>query len=137
MTALVNTQKETRDLLLAKWALFDEAELLAYHEKIRGRFVNPHLSDDISRVARTPIRKLGYNERFIRPIRELNDRNLSFASHLSTAAKLFKYKDEADEQAVELQNRLATEPLRSVITAVTGLEDMSLVKALEASIIAL
>ena len=137
MTALVNTQKETRNLLLAKWELFDEAELLAYHEKIRGRFVNPHLSDDISRVARTPIRKLGYNERFIRPIRELNDRNLSFASHLSTAAKLFKYKDAADEQAVELQNRLATEPLRSVITAVTGLEDMSLVKALEASIIAL
>ncbi|MGX7048171.1 mannitol-1-phosphate 5-dehydrogenase [Pseudolactococcus piscium] len=137
MTALVNTQKETRNLLLAKWELFDEAELLAYHEKIRGRFVNPHLSDDISRVARTPIRKLGYNERFIRPIRELNDRNLSFASHLSTAAKLFKYKDATDEQAVELQNRLATEPLQTVITAVTGLKDRSLVKALEASIIAL
>ncbi len=137
MTALVATQKETRDLLLAKWDLFDEAELVAYHEKIRGRFVNPHLSDDISRVARTPIRKLGYNERFIRPIRELNDRNLSFATHLSTVAKIFKYRDETDAQAVELQKRLATDDLTDVIKSVTGLEDIKLVTAIKKAVEAL
>lgn len=137
MAALVDTQQETRALLLAKWALFDEAELIAYHEKIRGRFVNPHLSDDISRVARTPIRKLGYNERFIRPIRELNDRNLSFKTHLATAAKIFKYQDAADEQAVDLQKRIASEPLQTVIKSVTELTDDKLIKALQDSIEAL
>ncbi|GFH40571.1 mannitol-1-phosphate 5-dehydrogenase [Pseudolactococcus insecticola] len=137
MTALVNTQKETRDLLLAKWDLFDEAELVAYHEKIRGRFVNPHLSDEITRVARTPIRKLGYDERFIRPIRELNDRNLSYATHLATAAKIFKYTDASDEQAVDLQNRLATEDLTQVIESVTGVKEPKLVQELKTAIEAL
>jgi mannitol-1-phosphate 5-dehydrogenase len=118
--------------------LFNEAELSAYHEKIRGRFVNPHLSDDISRVVSvTPIRKLGYDERFIRPIRELNDRNLSFATHLATVAKIFKYTDESDAQAVELQKRLATEDLIEVIKSVTGLTDIKLVTAIKEAVVAL
>lgn len=117
--------------------MFDESELIAYHEKIRGRFINPHLSDEISRVARTPIRKLGYNERFIRPIRELSDRNLSYKTHLSTAAKIFKYKDSADEQAVALQKRVASEPLRTVIASITELKDDKLITALQESIEAL
>ena len=33
MAALVDTQQETRALLLAKWALFDEAELIAYQDR--------------------------------------------------------------------------------------------------------
>lgn len=137
MQALIQTQAETRALLLAKWDLFDEAELVTYHEKIRERFVNPHLSDDISRVARTPIRKLGYDERFIRPIRELNDRNLTFDAHLATVAKIFKYMDPTDEQAVDLQNRLATEDLRTVIESVTGVSEAKLVTAIETAITAL
>ena len=137
MSALLQTQQETRELLLAKWDLFNESELSAYHEKIRGRFVNPHLSDDISRVARTPIRKLGYDERFIRPIRELNDRNLSFATHLATVAKIFEYTDDSDAQAVELQKRLATEDLTEVIKSVTGLTDIKLVTAIKEAVEAL
>lgn len=137
MAALLATQTETRALLLAKWDLFDEAELIAYHDKIRERFVNPHLSDDISRVARTPIRKLGYDERFIRPIRELNDRNLAFDAHLATVAKIFKYTDLADEQAVDLQHRLTTETLATVITDVTGLTEPKLVTAIEEAVKAL
>lgn len=134
MTALIDTQKETRALLLAKWHLFDEAELIAYHDKIRGRFVNPYLSDDITRVARTPIRKLGYEERFIRPIRELNARHLSYATHLATAAKIFKYTDETDAQAVDLQNRLATEDLATVIASIIGVCDEKLVAELQRAV---
>ncbi|GFH42845.1 mannitol-1-phosphate 5-dehydrogenase [Lactococcus hodotermopsidis] len=134
MTALINTQKETRALLLAKWDLFDADELVTYHEKIRDRFANPHLSDEISRVARTPIRKLGYDERFIRPIRELNDRNLSYDTHLATTAKIFKYTDATDPQAVELQNRLATENVTTVIESVTGVTDSKLVTAIKKAI---
>ena len=65
--------KLKRQLLLAKWD-FTEEELKTYHETIIERFSNTEIVDEISRVARTPMRKLGYDERFIRPIRELSER---------------------------------------------------------------
>ncbi|KMO61327.1 mannitol-1-phosphate 5-dehydrogenase, partial [Lacticaseibacillus rhamnosus] len=70
---------ETRSLLLAEFKNFDEKELETYQNRVLQRFQNPYISDDISRVARTPIRKLGYNERFIRPIRELKERGLDYS----------------------------------------------------------
>ena len=36
-----------------------------------------NISDAITRVARTPLRKLGYQERFTRPVRELQEHNLT------------------------------------------------------------
>lgn len=59
MNILKAVQKETRALLLAKWAqYFKQDELIKYHELIISRFSNPEIIDEVSRVARTPIRKL-------------------------------------------------------------------------------
>ncbi|MDO4458365.1 MAG: mannitol-1-phosphate 5-dehydrogenase, partial [Ligilactobacillus murinus] len=77
---------ETRELLLAKWD-FERAELEAYQQKIIERFENPELSDEITRVGRTPIRKLGYDERFIRPIREAKLHGLSYQALLMTPSR--------------------------------------------------
>ena len=76
--------------------------------------------DDVTRVARTPIRKLGYDERFIRPIRELRERGLSYDNLLKTVAYVFDYKDDSDQQSVELQSLLAQKPLAEVVKEVTG-----------------
>lgn len=86
------------------------------------------------RVARTPIRKLGYDERFIRPIRELRDRGLAYDNLLRTVAYVFDYKDEADEQSVELQQLLEEKSLKEVITQITGLEDDTLVSEIVTSV---
>lgn len=130
LDALKNVQKETRTLLIAKWD-FDEKELEEYHEKIISRFANTHISDEITRVARTPIRKLGYDERFIRPIRELSERGLSYQNHLDVVGKIFAYNDPQDPQSVELQEKLATLPLVEVIKEVTGLSDEKLIGQIE------
>ena len=63
LAPLKDVQAETRQLLLAKWD-FTEEELKAYHETIIKRFSNTEIVDEISRVARTPMRKLSYDERF-------------------------------------------------------------------------
>lgn len=118
--------KEIRSLLVSKWN-FSEQELLNYHSIILSRFKNPFIIDDISRVARTPIRKLGYNERFIRPIRELKERNLSYENLISIVAFVFKFYDESDEQSVELQQRLLTTDLPDLVKEITGLSDSDLV----------
>ena len=117
---------EIRSLLIAKWG-FDEAALVDYHKVIISRFENPFIVDDVARVARTQIRKLGYDERFIRPIRELKERGLSYQYLLQTVAYVFSYRDETDEQSVQLQALLAEKSLEEVVKEVTGLTDQDLI----------
>lgn len=124
---------EIRSLLIAKWN-FDEQALIDYHKIIISRFENPFIVDDVNRVARTPIRKLGYNERFIRPIRELKERQLSYQNLLKTIAFVFNYNDSNDEQSVQLQELLATKPLPEVVADVTGLTDQDLISEIVDSI---
>ncbi|MFW5444792.1 hypothetical protein [Aerococcus urinaeequi] len=124
---------ETGALLVEKWG-FDQEAHAAYANKIVGRFQNSHISDAITRVARTPIRKLGYDERFIRPIREAKERGLTYDALLSTVAYIFEYNDAEDEQSQELQKMLAEQPLNQVIQTVTGLEDTDLIAEIEGKI---
>lgn len=124
---------EIRSLLIAKWN-FDEQALIDYHKIIINRFENPFIVDDVNRVARTPIRKLGYDERFIRPIRELKERQLSYQNLLKTIAFVFNYNDSNDEQSVQLQELLATKPLPEVVADVTGLTDQDLISEIVDSI---
>lgn len=127
---------ETGALLEAKWQ-FDHEAHQAYIQKIISRFENPYISDLNTRVARTPIRKLGYDERFIRPLREASERGLSYQALLATVARIFKYNEASDEQSVELQALLAEQPLDVVIKKVTGIEDAQLVAEVKAAVEAL
>lgn len=127
---------EIRSLLMAKWN-FERQALRDYHNIILSRFENPFIVDDVSRVARTPIRKLGYDERFIRPIRELKARQLPYHNLLKTVAYVFDYKDANDEQSLQLQERLAHQPLAQVVAEVTQLQDQDLIAELVAAIEAL
>lgn len=132
LTTLENVLKETGSLLIAKWQ-FDPQVHQAYAQKIVARFKNPYISDAITRVARTPIRKLGYDERFIRPIRELHDRNLSYQQLLTVVGLIFNYRDEKDEQSVELQKMLQSESLEAVVRKVTQLTDETLIAEIVAA----
>lgn len=124
---------EIRSLLIAKWN-FEEQALVDYHKVIISRFENPYIVDDIARVARTPIRKLGYDERFIRPIRELRERGLSYDNLLATVSYIFGYKDETDEQSVQLQALLQEKSLPEVVAEVTGLTEPALIEEIVAII---
>ncbi|CQR25481.1 mannitol-1-phosphate dehydrogenase [Streptococcus varani] len=124
---------EIRSLLIAKWG-FDEQALVDYHKVIISRFENPFIVDDIARVARTPIRKLGFDERFIRPIRELKERGLSYQYLLQTVAYVFTYKDETDEESMQLQALLVEKSLEEVVKEVTGLRDQELIAEIVAAV---
>lgn len=118
---------EIRALLMAKWG-FDEADLKAYHNVLAGRFANQKLTDAISRVGRTPIRKLGYDERFIRPIRELKERGLEYDELVKSVVAALKFDVASDEQSVELQSRLQNEDVIAVLQDVTSLQDRDLIE---------
>lgn len=125
LNAVQNVLEETGALLVDKWQ-FDPSEHAAYIQKILERFQNPRLSDDITRVGRTPIRKLGYDERFIRPIREAKESGLQTEALVSTVAKLLCYNDPNDQESVELQKRLSKESVSDVVKDITQLQDEQL-----------
>lgn len=89
------TLAETGQLLIEKWN-FNADEHHAYIATTLERFKNPALKDDVTRVGRTPIRKLGYNERFINPIRQANERGLSIDGLIDTVVQILHYDDVND-----------------------------------------
>ncbi len=118
--------KETGALLIAKWQ-FDPQAHQDYQHKILSRFQNKYISDDILRVGRTPIRKLGFDERFIRPIRELKERALDYAVLLDTVGMIFTFDELQDNESVHLQELLRTQSVPKVVQQITGLDDNELV----------
>lgn len=117
---------ETGALMVEKWQ-FDAEEHQAYIIKILSRFVNPYISDDITRVARTPMRKLGYDERFIRPIREANEKGLETKHLIQTVAKALLYRDVNDEESQQLEKLLKDTSVEAVIREVTQLKEETLI----------
>jgi mannitol-1-phosphate 5-dehydrogenase len=132
MAQLQNTLTETGSLLIAKWD-FDKTKHAKYVAAIIDRFANPAINDEIPRVARTPIRKLGKDERFTKPVCELKKRFLSYETLLSTMAFAFTYDNSGDEESVRLREMLHTQPIEAVIKTVTALDDKDLITEVAAA----
>lgn len=120
--------QETGTLLVTKHGL-DPEEHRKYREKTLARFRNPAITDEVRRVGRAPIRKLGREERLVSPalgLLELGHRPESLASVIRTA---LRYTDPNDEQAVELQETVAAEGERAALARYADLpEDHPLVE---------
>ena len=123
----VSEALEETGLLLAWEYGFDREELREYRQKVLARFRNPRISDDVSRVARSPIRKLGRDERFISPalrLLELGHRPV----HLATVIRaVLRYDYPGDEEAAELQETIRAEGSPSALAQYAGIGDHPLV----------
>ncbi|RDW22177.1 mannitol-1-phosphate 5-dehydrogenase [Oceanobacillus arenosus] len=103
---------------------FDRAEHQAYIDKIIGRFMNPYISDDVTRVARGPIRKLGPQDRLIRPasvyMEVTNGKEPTYLA--KTIAAALKYDFNEDKESVELQAIIAENGVEKTLEKVSGLD---------------
>ncbi|MDD9179712.1 MULTISPECIES: mannitol-1-phosphate 5-dehydrogenase [Aliivibrio] len=124
--------EESGEVLIRRYG-FDKELHAAYIEKILGRFANPYLRDEIDRVARQPIRKLGENDRLIKPLLGTIEYGTENKTLLKGIAAAFKYVNSTDPQAVELQTRLCESGLKATLAYYTGLnENSSEAKKIEA-----
>jgi len=118
------TLKETGAYLVKEYGL-DEQEHLAYIDKNIERFKNAYLNDGVTRVGRAPIRKLGPEDRLIRPATQAQKAGLSY-THLANAiaaALLFDYPE--DEEAMEIQKIIQDKGPAAVLTTISGLSEDS------------
>ena len=116
-----NTLKET-GLLLVKEYGFDPEKHREYRHKVLARFGNPRISDDVTRVARAPIRKLGRNERFVSPALRLIDMGHMPECLAAVIRAVLRYDDPKDEEAQELQETIRAEGDRSTLARYAGIE---------------
>ncbi|CAH0532747.1 Mannitol-1-phosphate 5-dehydrogenase [Vibrio stylophorae] len=112
--------QESGEVLIRRYG-FDREMHNAYIEKILGRFANPYLVDEVDRVGRQPIRKLGASDRLIKPLLGTMEYSTENKTLLKGIAAALKYKNDTDPQAVELQQSLADKGVRETLAHYTGL----------------
>ncbi len=114
---------ETSAALTAKHGL-DPEELAAYRATILERFRNPYLVDEVTRVGREPLRKLGRNDRFIGPASDFaqyTGRRPDALLAAIGAALRFDVPD--DSQSVELQRILGDAEPEAIVAEVMGVAE--------------
>ncbi|PMH40878.1 mannitol-1-phosphate 5-dehydrogenase [Vibrio sp. 10N.286.49.B3] len=112
--------EESGEVLIQRYG-FDRDLHAAYIEKILGRFANPYLVDEVDRVGRQPIRKLGKNDRLIKPLMGTIEYGTANATLLKGIAAALKYTNEGDPQAVELQKSLSEKGIKETLAHYTEL----------------
>ncbi|MGC9403010.1 mannitol-1-phosphate 5-dehydrogenase [Vibrio genomosp. F10 str. 9ZC157] len=115
---------ESGEVLIQRYG-FDRDIHNAYINKILDRFANPYLIDEVDRVGRQPIRKLGANDRLIKPLLGTIEYHLENKTLLKGIAAALKYTNATEPQAVELQQSIQTQGVKKTLAQYTGLAESS------------
>ena len=119
-TVVRAAMQESGEGLVAKYG-FDHDAHFAYIEKIIGRFKNPHLQDDVTRVGREPLRKLSANDRLIKPTVTAREHGFATPSLVKGIAAALRYNNPEDPQSVELQQAIAELGAAAALAKYSGL----------------
>ena len=113
--------QETGQVLVKRFG-FDQGEHEQYIVKILERFVNPYLTDEVTRVGRSPLRKLSPNDRLVRPalLAHANDMAVTHLAMGMAAACKFDVSD--DPEAVELQSMIRDKGIAAALQHYTTMD---------------
>ncbi|WP_186763932.1 mannitol-1-phosphate 5-dehydrogenase [Planomicrobium sp. CPCC 101079] len=118
------TLKETGAYLVKEYGL-DQEEHLAYINKNIERFKNSFLNDGVTRVGRSPIRKLGPEDRLIRPATQAQKAGLPYTNLAQAIAAALLFDSPEDEEAVEIQKMIQENGPAYVLKNVSHLDENS------------
>ena len=124
--------KESGAVLIRRYS-FDPAAHRAYIDKILKRFANPYLHDDIDRVARQPLRKLGAQERFIKPLNGMLEYDLPHDATVRAIAATLHYHNPDDPQAVEMQYYRQAHGIAATLAKYSDFDNTAVVAEIEAA----
>lgn len=96
---------ESGNALIKKYK-FDKKKHLEYIDKIIDRFKNPYLKDNVERVGREPLRKLGQNDRLLKPLNTAISYNLEADNLLKGISYALCFNSEEDKQSIEMNKQI-------------------------------
>ncbi|KAA1471770.1 mannitol-1-phosphate 5-dehydrogenase [Dentipellis sp. KUC8613] len=102
---------------------WDPAEYEKYVSKVMHRFANPQLRDDVKRVGRQPLRKLGQGDRLLGPLKMAKESGLPYDNLAKGVAAAFHFDVDDDEQSREMQEKVKGAGIERAIAEVCEFED--------------
>lgn len=116
------TLNETGAYLIKQYNLNpDEHE--KYINKIIQRFKNPYLNDGVTRVGRSPIRKLGPEDRLVRPAVQAQKAGLSFDYLAKAMAAALHFDCQDDPEAVTIQAMIQEHGVFYALKEISNLDE--------------
>lgn len=109
--------QETGALLVHLYG-FDPAAHHKYIEKMMERFENPHFKDSITRVARSPLRKLSPTDRLIQPAMLASEHGLEVTNLVAAIASALFFDYRKDDEALQMQEAIRKFGLSEVISTI-------------------
>ena len=100
---------------------FDRDAHFKYIDKIIGRFKNPYLKDDVTRVGREPLRKLSSTDRLGKPMMTAREYGLPCDKLLLGIGAALHYNNPEDPQSVKMQELIAAKGLRQAVSEITSI----------------
>lgn len=115
---------------------FDKGHHHRYILRILKRFENPKLADEVARVGRQPLRKLGRGDRLLGPASYAIEYGLPWDNLAKGIAAAFLFEAEGDEESVELRGKVRELGIEGAVEEVLGFkkgtkENEKVVKAYE------
>jgi len=113
---------ETGAALIKQYG-FDEEEHHRYIDTIIERFRNPHLTDEVVRVGRSPVRKLSPNDRLVRPALMAYSVGIEVPYLTKAIAAALLFDSTEDPEAVELQKTLKEQGVHRTLAKYTEIPE--------------
>lgn len=107
--------------LIAKYG-FDKEAHFKYIDKIIGRFKNPYLKDDVTRVGREPLRKLSATDRLVKPTLTAREAGVATPNLLLGIGAALHYNNPEDAQSVTMQEKIAALGLKAAMAEIASLD---------------
>ncbi|QGQ48081.1 mannitol-1-phosphate 5-dehydrogenase [Metabacillus sediminilitoris] len=126
---VLGSLEETGKVLVATYG-FNADEHQQYIQKIIGRFANPFIVDDVQRVGRAPLRKLGAKDRLVAPaLAFMNEFNEVPENLVKVIVAALKFVSEEDQESLTLQEKVQAKGAAAAFSEIAGLDmDHPLVK---------
>lgn len=115
---------ESSEILVIKYG-FTNADLQDYSNFIIDRFMTPGVKDPISRVGRSPIRKLDPSDRLVGPATVCEELGVDTKYLSKGIAAAFLFKNPEDKQAVELEHYIEENGIEQAVLHYTKLNEAS------------
>nr|WP_145404281.1 mannitol-1-phosphate 5-dehydrogenase [Paenibacillus xylanexedens] len=117
-----HVMEETGAMLIRKHG-FDTEKHQKYIDTILGRFANPNLTDQVTRVARSPLRKLSPHDRLVRPAMQASEFGIAIPHLTSAMAAAMLFDDKRDEEAIKMQHIIREDGLSTFIRERMGIPE--------------
>jgi mannitol-1-phosphate 5-dehydrogenase len=114
--------EEAGTYLVARFG-FSPGEHQKYIENTLKRFVNPALKDEVVRVGRQPLRKLGPEDRLVYPAVKAAELGRTPENLARGIAAALKFDYEGDEEARILQDMIGNEGVKKVLEKICGISE--------------